>query len=307
MTLTNPAVTGRHRPLKLGLCLDTLGLTSEGAFPSWSDFVALAQRAEAVGFDSLWLPDHLLFRWPSGTTGAWECWSLLAALAVATHQMELGTIVSCTGFRNPALLAKMAVAVDDISGGRLILGIGAGRHGPEYAAFGYPYDHRVSRFEEAFTIIRTLLREGRVDFAARYYQARSASCCRAPRALAGPPIMVGTTAGRMLHATAAHADLWNGWLLTERNDPALVPPLRERLDLACAAVGRDPATLTRTIGIAIGSGEVFRTGPPPSGGTQTRSLTRCEHRDRGNRPRPSRAAPTTLAAVEAFAPVLRTP
>jgi alkanesulfonate monooxygenase SsuD/methylene tetrahydromethanopterin reductase-like flavin-dependent oxidoreductase (luciferase family) len=180
----------RSGPFKVGLALDATGLVSaDGATPSWADILAVAQRAEALGFASLWLPDHLLLRQGAmseegnSVMGAWECWSLLAALAAATKRVELGTIVLSTSFRNPALLAKMADTVDEISGGRLILGLGAGWHEPEYRAFGYPYDHRASRFEEALTITATLLREGRIDFVGRYYEARE--CELRPRVPAG--------------------------------------------------------------------------------------------------------------------------
>ncbi len=133
----------------------------------------MGRVAEDVGFDSLGVPDLLLFRADDGTAqGVWEVWSLITALAAVTERVEIGTLVICTGFRNPALLAKMADTVDEISGGRLILGLGAGWNEPEYRAFGYPFDHRVSRFEEALQIVCPLLREGHVDFAGRFYQAR---------------------------------------------------------------------------------------------------------------------------------------
>src|SRR5439155_3312539 len=137
--------------------------------PGWTEMRQVAERAEDVGFDSIWGMDHLTLRNPNGTEGVWEGWSLLAAFAAATRRVELGTLVVATSFRNPALVAKMADTVDEISGGRLILGLGAGWHEPEYLAFGYPFDHLASRFEEAFTVIRTLLREGKIDHAGRYY------------------------------------------------------------------------------------------------------------------------------------------
>ncbi len=140
----------------------------------YSEIRAMAQQVEAAGFDSIWMYDHLLYRQDGqGTEGIWECWSMLSALAEATLRLELGTLVVCNSFRNPALLAKMAVTVDEISGGRLILGIGAGWNEPEYRAFGYPYDHRVDRLEEALQIIRPLLKDGRVDFQGKYYRAEA--------------------------------------------------------------------------------------------------------------------------------------
>src|SRR6202034_4870890 len=131
----------------------------------------MARAAEGVGFDSLWLGDHLLYDLPGGVTrGPWEAWTALVALAAATERIELGPLVASTSFHAPAMLAKQAATVDAISGGRLIVGLGAGWNEREYRAFGFPYDHRVSRFGEAFTIIRGLLRGGRVDFDGAYSQ-----------------------------------------------------------------------------------------------------------------------------------------
>src|SRR5918995_2574630 len=145
-----------------------------GTTAGWSNLLDLARRAEDLGFDSLWVPDHFLLGSDNDSEpiGGWECWSLLAALAATTTHVELGSLVGCTGYRNPALLAKIASTVDEISGGRLVLGLGAGWAESEFRAFGVPFDHRVSRFEEAIQIIAGLLRDGRVDFEGAYYQAR---------------------------------------------------------------------------------------------------------------------------------------
>lgn len=141
--------------------------------------------------------------------GVWECWTVLAALAEATQRVEIGTLVLCNSLRNPAVLAKMATAIDEVSHGRLILGVGAGWNEPEYRAFGLPFDQRVDRFEEALQIIRPLLRDGHVDFTGRYYQAPNCEDLpRGPRA-DGPPLLVGSEGPRMLRLTAQYADLWN--------------------------------------------------------------------------------------------------
>ena len=185
--------------------------------------------------------------------GQWESWSLLAALSASTTRLQLGPLVSCTGFRNPALLAKMADTVDEISGGRLILGLGAGDHGPEHLAFGFPFEGRIGRFEEAFTITQTLLRQGRVDFAGSHYQARDCELrLRGPRA-GRIPILVGAlaTGPRMLRLTARFADMWNAWLVWGDSAPTAVPPLRAAVDAACLEVGRDPATLQRTVCVRV--------------------------------------------------------
>jgi alkanesulfonate monooxygenase SsuD/methylene tetrahydromethanopterin reductase-like flavin-dependent oxidoreductase (luciferase family) len=240
--------------MKLGVILPEGEYDMGGRTARWADYLAMAQTAEAMGFDSLWFVDHLLYREGATTEppqGVWECWSTLTALAAVTRRVELAPLVSCTGYRNPALLAKIADTVDEIAGGRLILALGAGWHEPEYRAFGYPFDHRYSRFAEALAIIHGLLRAGHVDFAGTYYSARDCELRpRGPRGN-GIPIMVGTRGEKMLRLTARYADQWNAWLAMTDSAPDRVPPLNAAVDAACAEVGRDPETLERTIAIMI--------------------------------------------------------
>ena len=214
-----------------------------------------AQQAEAAGFDSIWVYDHLIFRFPgSPVSGIWEVWTVLSALAATTQRVSLGTLVLCTAFRNPAVLAKMATTLDDISGGRLILGLGAGWHQPEFEAFGIPFDHRADRFEEALEIIAPLLREGHVDFRGKYYQAPDCELHPRGPSTGGPPILIASSGQRMLRLTARFGDLWNtAWL--GRPDP--LAERRASLETACREVGRDPATLGVTVGVnvAYGSGD----------------------------------------------------
>jgi probable F420-dependent oxidoreductase len=296
----------RKRPFKIGVSLPISEGGMAGGTARWADLLAMARRAEEVGFDSLWMPDHLLFRreGQDGARGPWECWSLLAALAAATERVELGPLVSCTSFRNPALLAKMADTVDEISGGRLILGLGAGWHEPEYRAFGYPFDHRVGRFAEALTIVHTLLHEGRIDFAGRYYEARECELRpRGPRP-AGPPILIGTTGARMLRLTAKHADSWNAVFKRAEELPAL----RATVDAACAEVGRDPATLERTVGVPVDlPGATARaTGSmtPLAGSPEELATALRAYAGEGIAHLQVLLAPATVAGIEAFAPVL---
>src|SRR4051795_1874904 len=146
------------RPCKIGVQLPEVE-----RFVPMPEYLDLARRTEAVGFDSVWLGDHLVYDLPDGSTrGPYEAWTTLAAIAAVTSRVELGPLVASTSFHAPAMLAKMAATVDAISGGRLVLGLGAGWNEREYAAYGFPFDHRVGRFEEALTIVRTLLREGRI-------------------------------------------------------------------------------------------------------------------------------------------------
>jgi probable F420-dependent oxidoreductase len=186
------------------------GDAPDGRCPSYAEIRDVAQQMEGAGFDAIWLADHLLYRRPGHhTRGIWECWTTLSALAEATQHIELGTSTLCASFRNPAVLAKMAVSLDEVSGGRLILGIGAGWNEPEYRAFGLPFDRRVDRFEEAVQIITPLLRDGHVDFAGRYYTARDCELTpRGPRP-SGPPILIGAFQPRMMRLAARYADMWN--------------------------------------------------------------------------------------------------
>ena len=194
--------------------------------------------AEAGGLDSLWVFDHLLFRFDGATTGIHECWTILSAIAEATSRVQLGSIVMCTSFRNPALLAKMAATLDHVSDGRLILGIGCGWHEPEYEAFGFPTDHRVGRFEEALTVITGLIRDGRADLDGRWVQARDAVLL--PPARPDIPILIAAKRPRMLELTARHADAWNLAWFGEPSER--FETVRAALGDACATVGRDPAT-----------------------------------------------------------------
>ncbi len=234
--------------MKIGIALP-INEDDAGNQASYATVRGMAKQAEAAGFDSIWLFDHILFRYPERPTrGIWEAWTVLAALAEATEKVALGTLVLCVPVRNPALLAKMADALDEVSGGRLILGLGAGWHEPEFDAYGYPFDHLASRFEEALQIIHPLLTTGEVDFAGDYYQARECvSRPRGPRS-GGPPILVGAGKPRMLRLTARYADAWNTcWL----GLPTRLAERRADLDAACAEVGRDPATIETTVGVAV--------------------------------------------------------
>jgi alkanesulfonate monooxygenase SsuD/methylene tetrahydromethanopterin reductase-like flavin-dependent oxidoreductase (luciferase family) len=262
--------------MRLGVMLPIgSGAFGDGQPIRWRDLREYARTAEAVGFDTLLVPDHLLFRRspptnalqvamePGRTRGIWEAWTLLSALAEATGRIRLGPLVACTAFRNPALLAKMADTLDEISDGRLILGLGAGWHEPEYEAFGYPYDHRVGRFEEALRIIVPLLRKGRVDFEGQYYRARACELLpRGPRP-GGPPILIGAQGPRMLGLAAQHADIYDAdYQLT----PEAVTERMGALDAACAAVGRDPRAVRRWAGTRVAI--VASDGRPDPGSAQ---------------------------------------
>jgi len=235
------------RPLKVGVQLPEVEWV-----PRWADIREMARTAEDIGLDSIWVGDHLLYRYEDQPSrGPWEAWTQLAAIAAVTERVDLGPLVAATSFHNPAMLAKKAATLDEISGGRLILGLGAGWNEAEYLAYGYPFDHRVSRFEEAFTVIRTLLHDGRCDFAGNYYRVTDAELLpRGPR-LEGPPLMVGSIGERMLAITLPWVQSWNAWFTWFGNSPEGYRPIRDQVDAACRAAGRDPATLERTVAVLV--------------------------------------------------------
>ena len=245
------------RPLHVGVQLPEVERRVE-----WPELLTMARTAEGVGLHSIWLGDHLLYDLPHGVTrGPWEVWTSLAALAAVTSRVELGPFVASTGFHAPAMLAKMAATVDGISGGRLVLGLGAGWNEREYTAFGFPFDHRISRFEEAFTIIRTLVREGQVDFHGTYYDV--ADCVLDPGSArpGGPPIMLGSTGPRMMRIGLPYADLWNAWWSDYDNSAAGFASLRERVEAAAAEAGREPGEVGATAAVFVqfseGAGRVM--------------------------------------------------
>jgi probable F420-dependent oxidoreductase len=211
----------------------------------WPEYVAMARAAEASGFDSIWVGDHLLYREDRRPErGPWEAWTLLSALAASTDKVDLGPLVACAGFHPPGLIAKMAATVDEISGGRLVLGLGAGWHEPEFRAFGLPFDHRVSRFEEAFAIVRGLLSGERVTLAGRYWDAQDAVLIPAPARRVR--LMIGSTGPRMLAITLPHVDAWNAWYEEFGNTADRFAQLNDRITGAADAAGRDPAQVERS-------------------------------------------------------------
>ncbi len=302
----------RNRPFEIGLFVPHFERPWNGTTIGWSQIRDVATTAETVGFDSVWLPDHLLFRFPNvHPQGAWDVWSLMPALAAVTSRVKIAPLVACASFRNPALIAKMADTIDEISGGRFILGLGAGWHEPEYDAFGFPFDHRVGRFEEALTIIHGLLRTGHVDFEGRWHTARECELRpRGPRP-DGPPIVIGSSSPRMMSLMARYAD---GWNRDRINSVETLLDLEANVDAACVSAGRDPATLDRIVGIQIDTLNDQRdekiprqwikhpwplTGSPEDLAEQIRAYTRA---------RVDQLIiwldPVTPAAVDAFAPVL---
>lgn len=236
------------RPLRVGVQLPEVE-----RFVPWPELIAMARAAEAVGFDSIWLGDHLLYDLPDGSArGPWEVWTSLAALAAVTERVALGPLVASTSFHAPAMLAKQAATVDAISGGRLVVGLGAGWNEREYTAFGFPYDRRVSRFEEAFTVIRSLLRTGRADLDGAFYRVQDCVLDPGPARPGGPPLMLGSVGPRMLSIGLPHVDSWNVWWSDYGNDPARYAALVARVEEAAAAAGRAPREVEATAAVLVG-------------------------------------------------------
>jgi alkanesulfonate monooxygenase SsuD/methylene tetrahydromethanopterin reductase-like flavin-dependent oxidoreductase (luciferase family) len=223
-----------------------------GGMPSWGDAKAFAQHAEAAGLDSVWVFDHFYHRPPAGPVeGQHEGWTTMVAAAAMTERVEVGSLVLCSSFRHPGLLAKMAQTLDEVSGGRLILGLGAGWHDPEYDAFGFPKDHRVDRFEDALRIVLPLLAGERVTVEGRHTSVHDAALVPAPSRHI--PILVAASGPRMLRLTASYADAWNtAWFGAP--DDELTARFAE-FDGVLAEIGRDRSEVERTVGVRIAGPE----------------------------------------------------
>ncbi len=223
------------RPLKFGLFFPQVGLP----------FAAIkerAQLADRLGYHSLWCVDHM---WSRGLPDLdhLEAWTLMSALAAVTERLRLGTLVLCNSYRNPALLAKMASSLDHVSGGRLLLGLGAGWMEEEYRAYGYAFPsarQRIEQLEEALVIIKLLFTQQRATFQGKYYAVDEAVNNPKPVQTPHPPILIGGAGEKhLLRVVAEHANIWNC-----PNNAALQLPQRlETLKRHCAAVGRDVADI----------------------------------------------------------------
>ena len=217
--------------------------------PTWESLRARAAAAEAVGFDVFVFEDALLYRGETESSGCWESVSIAAALAAVTERITLGQSVVNSPYRAPALTAKIADTIDEISGGRYILGIGAGNTpDSDYRAFGFPTDKRYSRFAEAIQIIHALLKTGEADFNGEYYTIDHAELViRGPRP-EGPPINIAAGSPKMLALVARYGDAWNWWGWDETHDETIarMTPIVMTLEEACESVGRDPSVLPRT-------------------------------------------------------------
>jgi alkanesulfonate monooxygenase SsuD/methylene tetrahydromethanopterin reductase-like flavin-dependent oxidoreductase (luciferase family) len=296
------------RSIELGLVLPMEEAWTDGSTPRWAEIRELAIRAEAIGFDTVWIADELLWRQADGSIhGWWESVAMTGAVAAATSRVKVGTWILSALHRNPAITAKVVETLDEISGGRFVFGLGSGHAGKQAHAFGLPEDHVYGRFEEAVQIIVPLLRQGRADFEGTFHAARDLE-----QRPIGPrpgriPIMIGAKGPKMLRLAALHADIWS-WYVEERSDLQEFGPRLAAFEAACLAVGRDPATVGRSAGIVVeptsftGSAEVI--GTPVRGSAEEIADGFRAFRDGGFTQLEIMLWPPTLAALEAMAPVI---
>jgi probable F420-dependent oxidoreductase len=233
------------RPLRVGIQLPEVERDVR-----WPEYVSMARAAEESGFDSLWIGDHLLYRNDGRPErGPWDSWTLMAGLAAVTDRVRVGPLVACLGFHPPGLLARMAAAVDEVSGGRLVLGVGAGWNEAEFRAFGVPFDHRVGRFEEAFEIVRRLVAGERVSLAGRFWTVEDAVLL--PKPGRRIPLMIGSTGERVLDIALRHVDVWNTWFDAYGNTPEGFESLNARVSESAERAGRRPDEIERSACVLV--------------------------------------------------------
>jgi alkanesulfonate monooxygenase SsuD/methylene tetrahydromethanopterin reductase-like flavin-dependent oxidoreductase (luciferase family) len=296
------------RTLELGLVLPMEESWTDGATARWTEIRELAVRAEEIGFDTVWVPDELLWRSPDRQPqGWWECIAMTGAVAAATSRVKVGTWILSALHRNPGITAKAVETLDEISGGRFVFGLGSGHAGRQAHAFGLPEDHVHSRFEEALEIIVPLLRQGRADFEGTFHAARDLEHRPVGPRPGRIPIMIGAKGPKMLALAARHADIWS-WYVEERSDLEEFGPRLAAFEAACVAVGRDPATIGKSAGIVVeptsvtGAADVLAT--PVRGSAEEIADGFRAFGAGGFTHLEVLLWPRTLAALEAMAPVL---
>lgn len=223
--------------------------------PSWEENHRDIMRAEELGFSSVSFADHQLWRLDEATIGFRDAYTMVAAAAAVTSRIEVGVSVTNTPFRNPAFLAKMVDTLDEVAGGRFVLGIGAGGGYPsDYETLGIPTDFRFSRFAEAIAIVHGLLRDGSIDFTGDYYAAPAAELRPRGPTARGPRIVMAGKGPKMLNLTARYGDEWNWYHYSGPPTPDTFAPLVELLHTACEANDRDPGSMRRSVDIAAAVG-----------------------------------------------------
>jgi alkanesulfonate monooxygenase SsuD/methylene tetrahydromethanopterin reductase-like flavin-dependent oxidoreductase (luciferase family) len=233
------------RPLRVGIQLPEVERVVR-----WPEYAVMARAAEEVGFDSVWVGDHLLYRDDGRPErGPWDAWTLLAGLAVVTERVGIGPLVACTAFHRPGVLARVAAAVDELSGGRLVVGLGAGWNETEFTAFGIPFDDRLVRFSEALEIIRRLLAGERVTYGGTYEAVNDAVLLPAPARR--PPLMIGAIRTPTLEVAIPYVDVWNTWYEWYGNTPDGFATASRRVDEIARRAGRDPHAILRSACVLV--------------------------------------------------------
>lgn len=240
------------RPVQVGLVLPVGEDLISWEKRIWPEIRQLALDAEAMGFDTVWVADELLWKvpWGDDPVGFWECSAMTAAVAASTERIRVGTWVLSALHRNPGLTAKIAATLDEIAVGRFIFGFGAGHSGSQGRFFGYPPDYVVSRYEETLEIVLPLLREGRADFSGSFHSAND--LVQRPVGPSGTaiPVLLGGHGPRTVELAVRHADIWSAFAL-ESSLPEAFTERFELVDRTCEALGRDPASLGRSIGVLV--------------------------------------------------------
>ena len=222
------------------------GIQTPQQHTTWPEMLSLWQEVDTLGYDTAWVFDHFLPIFSDPTGACMEGWTALSALAMATRNVRLGAMVTGNTYRHPAVLAKMATTVDIISGGRLILGIGAGWFELEHQQFGMPFHTtggRLRRLDEALDLIKLLWTQERARFSGRYYTLRDASFNPKPLQKPHPPILVGASGENIaLGIVARHAQMWNSF-----GTPDVFRHKITRLEDHCERIGRDSATIEKSV------------------------------------------------------------
>jgi alkanesulfonate monooxygenase SsuD/methylene tetrahydromethanopterin reductase-like flavin-dependent oxidoreductase (luciferase family) len=291
---------------EIGIVLPIMQFGSDRVTTRWPELHQMALRAEAIGFDTIWTPDELLWRMDDGPPrGVWEGVAMAGAVAAVTSRAKVGTWVMSALHRNPGITAKTAETLDEISGGRFVFGLGAGHEWPGQArAFGLPEDRIFARFEEALQVIIPLLRQGHADFEGTWHTARDL-----PQQPVGPrpnriPILIGGNGPRGQRAAALHADIWSGYAEERAHIDELGPRLAS-LDAICAEIGRDPATLGRSAGVSVHPLDPAGLRPSViSGSAEEIADAIRSFRDAGFTQLEIMFGPGTTAALDALAPVV---
>jgi len=292
--------------LELGIVLPNMQYGPDRTTASWPEIRALAARSEAIGFDTIWIADELLWRMEDGPPrGCWDGVSLAGAVAAVTSKAKVGSWVLSALHRNPAIIAKTAETLDELSGGRFTFGLGAGHEWPGQAhAFGLPEDRIFARFEEALEIIVPLIRAGHADFEGQFYAARDL-----PQQPRGPrpgtmPLLIGGNGPKGQRAAVRFADIYSCYV-EERATPSEVAPRLRSMEAICAELGRDPASIGRSVGVSVRPLEPAGFRPDVISGSADEIADKFRaFRDAGFTQLEIMFGPGNMAGLEALEPVV---